>query len=208
MIECINENVLKNYAKRFIKPENYIPIAEKFTDVEQSILWQCMNNKVGENFHTVLNQIVNKHSEMCNETLYRGLSRRETAFLMQSIIDGKNPLNFEKVMSFSSNANIAHEFAGKWIYATHCILKIENPNVKVFDFQRAMKSLLILAPDSEFAHRLESDCARLADIDMVSSESEWMFPMETNYKIISHENTEINGVLYSVFNVTIDLLNG
>lgn len=53
----------------------YKKVCEKFTDFEQSVLWQCMEAKKNEALHRQLNKIVKKHLTKSPYQLYRGISK-------------------------------------------------------------------------------------------------------------------------------------
>ncbi|AKJ73181.1 ADP-rybosylase [Klebsiella phage PKO111] len=180
-------------------------LVSRFDCMEQSILWQCMNNKIGDAFHYKLDKIVRKHMNDNYDKLYRGLSRREAKAFYQSLISG-TPFDFGKVSSFTVDECIAREFAGKWHYATHVIIQL-NECEEAFDFHHNMKALLITAPDSEFM-RPNDDwdniaSRRSADIEMIDKEQERMLPMGTKFKVTGHNKVEKSGLLMDYFSVTI-----
>ena len=181
-------------------------LANRFDCREQSILWQCMNDKIGDEFHKNLDMIVRSHQNTNHDTLYRGLSRRETRAFYDALIKGY-PFDFGKVSSFTADDKIACEFAGKWNYATYVVIELHDCPI-AFDYQHNMKALLITAPDSEFmqpnnvsldniAHR------RGADIEMIDKEQERMLPIGTSFRVTGHNKVEKSGLLMDYFSVTI-----
>lgn len=180
-------------------------LANRFDCKEQSILWQCMNNKIGEEFHKKLDSIVRRHQIDNRDTLYRGLSCREAKAFYDALIKGEK-FDFGKVASFTTDETIAREFAGKWHYSTFVVIEVNNCQ-QSFDYHTNMKSLLITAPDSEFIrpNDLIDNVAqrRSANIEMIDKEQERMLPMGTRFKVVGHNKVEKSGLLMDYFSVTI-----
>lgn len=180
-------------------------LANRFDCKEQSILWQCMNNKIGEEFHKKLDSIVRRHQIDNRDTLYRGLSCREAKAFYDALIKGEK-FDFGKVASFTTDETIAREFAGKWHYSTFVVIEVNNCQ-QSFDYHTNMKSLLITAPDSEFMRPNDviDNIAqrRSADIEMIDKEQERMLPMGTKFKVVGHNKVEKSGLLMDYFSVTI-----
>lgn len=180
-------------------------LANRFDCKEQSILWQCMNNKIGEEFHKKLDSIVRRHQIDNRDTLYRGLSCREAKAFYDALIKGEK-FDFGKVASFTTDETIAREFAGKWHYSTFVVIEVNNCH-QSFDYHTNMKSLLITAPDSEFMRPNDviDNIAqrRSADIEMIDKEQERMLPMGTKFKVVGHNKVEKSGLLMDYFSVTI-----
>ena len=180
-------------------------LANRFDCKEQSILWQCMNNKIGEEFHKKLDSIVRRHQIDNRDTLYRGLSCREAKAFYDALIKGEK-FDFGKVASFTTDETIAREFAGKWHYSTFVVIEVNNCQ-QLFDYHTNMKSLLITAPDSEFMrpNDMIDNIAqrRSADIEMIDKEQERMLPMGTKFKVVGHNKVEKSGLLMDYFSVTI-----
>lgn len=181
-------------------------LANRFDCKEQSILWQCMNDKIGEEFHKKLDSIVRRHQIDNREILYRGLSCREAKAFYDALIKGEK-FDFGKVASFTTDETIAREFAGKWHYSTFVVIEVNNCQ-QSFDYHTNMKSLLITAPDSEFIrpNDLIDNVAqrRSANIEMIDKEREKMLPMGTKFKVVGHNKVEKSGLLMDYFSVTID----
>lgn len=180
-------------------------LANRFDCKEQSILWQCMNNKIGEEFHKKLDSIVRRHQIDNRDILYRGLSCREAKAFYDALIKGEK-FDFGKVASFTTDETIAREFAGKWHYSTFVVIEVNNCQ-QSFDYHTNMKSLLITAPDSEFMrpNDMIDNIAqrRSADIEMIDKEQERMLPMGTKFKVVGHNKVEKSGLLMDYFSVTI-----
>lgn len=167
-------------------------LANRFDCKEQSILWQCMNDKIGEEFHKKLDSIVRRHQIDNREILYRGLSCREAKAFYDALIKGEK-FDFGKVASFTTDETIAREFAGKWHYSTFVVIEVNDCH-QSFDYHTNMKSLLITAPDSEFIrpNDLIDNVAqrRSANIEMIDKEREKMLPMGTKFKVVGHNKVE------------------
>lgn len=180
-------------------------LANRFDCKEQSILWQCMNDKIGEEFHKKLDSIVRRHQIDNREILYRGLSCREAKAFYDALIKGEK-FDFGKVASFTTDETIAREFAGKWHYSTFVVIEVNDCH-QSFDYHTNMKSLLITAPDSEFIrpNDLIDNVAqrRSANIEMIDKERERMLPMGTKFKVVGHNKVEKSGLLMDYFSVTI-----
>lgn len=180
-------------------------LANRFDCKEQSILWQCMNDKIGEEFHKKLDSIVRRHQIDNSDILYRGLSCREAKAFYDALIKGEK-FDFGKVASFTTDETIAREFAGKWHYSTFVVIEVNNCH-QSFDYHTNMKSLLITAPDSEFMrpNDLIDNVAqrRSANIEMIDKEQERMLPMGTKFKVVGHNKVEKSGLLMDYFSVTI-----
>lgn len=180
-------------------------LANRFDCKEQSILWQCMNDKIGEEFHKKLDSIVRRHQIDNREILYRGLSCREAKAFYDALIKGEK-FDFGKVASFTTDETIAREFAGKWHYSTFVVIEVNDCH-QSFDYHTNMKSLLITAPDSEFIrpNDLIDNVAqrRSANIEMIDKEREKMLPMGTKFKVVGHNKVEKSGLLMDYFSVTI-----
>lgn len=180
-------------------------LAERFDCKEQSILWQCMNDKIGDEFHRNLDGIVRSHQNTNHDILYRGLSRRESRNFYDALIKGY-PFEFGKVSSFTVDEKIACEFAGKWHYATHVVVEVKDCSI-AFNYQHNMKALLITAPDSEFMRLNDSvgniTHRRSADIEMIDKEQERMLPIGTKFRVVGHNKVEKSGLLLDYFSVTI-----
>lgn len=200
--ELLDEDTLDMLRFRKLDPEQFQHIADKFSCEEQSILWQCTNDKISSDFHKRLNNIVTKHKEKLPLTLYRGLSRRETKAFMDALCK-RNSFCFNKVSSFSTEDSIAFEFAGKWIYSTNTIIKFDANTIDgCFDYHHAIKSLLVTAPESEFMNKPKN--TRWANIDMVDKESEWMVQMDMNFRVTDYEKVDKNGLPFHIYSVIID----
>lgn len=180
-------------------------LANRFDCKEQSILWQCMNDKIGEEFHKKLDSIVRRHQIDNSDILYRGLSCREAKAFYDALIKGEK-FDFGKVASFTTDETIAREFAGKWHYSTFVVIEVNDCH-QSFDYHTNMKSLLITAPDSEFIrpNDLIDNVAqrRSADIEMIDKEQERMLPMGTKFKVVGHNKVEKSGLLMDYFSVII-----
>lgn len=180
-------------------------LANRFDCKEQSILWQCMNDKIGEEFHKKLDSIVRRHQIDNSDILYRGLSCREAKAFYDALIKGEK-FDFGKVASFTTDETIAREFAGKWHYSTFVVIEVNDCH-QSFDYHTNMKSLLITAPDSEFIrpNDLIDNVAqrRSANIEMIDKEQERMLPMGTKFKVVGHNKVEKSGLLMDYFSVTI-----
>ncbi|AHY24980.1 RNA polymerase ADP-ribosylase [Pectobacterium bacteriophage PM2] len=151
----------------------------KFDDYEMSLLWSCLNDKVGYHpeFHTDLSRIVlNNLSNSVPEILYRGISKRQLS-LVEPLEIGES-FNLGRVTSFSSSLDTARSFSCD-VYKTDFIIEVRNSEY-AYNYKEDMLKILQAAPDSEFSCKGE----RLDKIDMVRDENEFMMPIETEYTIV------------------------
>lgn len=178
---------IQSAAQRVLEEEqrerDYIQakVDEKFSDIEQSILWRCMNDKQNSCLHRDLNPIVRKHmSSTVPVELYRGITNIEAQKVQD--MDVGDTFTLDRVTSFSSDFSVAKQFAGMWHYDSNIILSIRNCTF-AYNYQEDMINMLMGAPDSEFGGNLDEE--RVDRLDMVQGESEFMLPVEARFKIIS-----------------------
>lgn len=154
----------------------------RFSDIEQSVLWSCLNDKIGDDLHSRLNSIVNKNLTMdVSVELYRGLSRREAARWEFSEVG--DIIEFTRVMSFSHDFAIAKQFSGAYTYGTFCMFAIRNCPM-AFNYQEAMHQMVMGAPDSEFVKGYNDQFDRLDKLTMIKDECEWMLPIRTKFRVV------------------------
>lgn len=168
------------------------------SDYEQSLLWQCMNDKSGEIFHKDLSTLIMKRLSHCSVPLYRGLSK--TTFHKFTDLGIGDEYLAKRVYSFSEDMGVAAEFASNWTYGTRTLLKIENVN-KAFWYQDDIINILLAAPESEF---IDEPGKRGDNLDMVYHEAEWMIPIGSRLKIKDIIDRQIGYSEMTIINV--DLL--
>ncbi|AEO97013.1 hypothetical protein CPTAKMNP4_021 [Salmonella phage vB_SenM-AKM_NP4] len=162
-----------------------------FSDFEQSILWQCMNDKIDKTLHVELDKIIRKHiSSDVPVELYRGVSKRTEAWLKNMAVG--RIIADDRVTSFTSDFSTARQFAGGSVYGTHTILSLRNCPF-AFNYQEHALNMLLAAPDTEFMHSIDPDFIfdeRLDKLEMVNGEDEWMFPIGTQFEIVEIEELQ------------------
>ncbi|ARW57991.1 ADP-rybosylase [Serratia phage X20] len=161
-----------------------------FSDYEQSLLWQCMNDKTCSNLHKDLSKVVSRHlSEHVPVELYRGISKT-TLYQIQDLAVGET-FELNRVTSFSSDFATARQFAGTYCYGTRVIFSLRNV-VKAFNYQEHMMNILLAAPESEFMYNesYANNDERGDKLDMVNGEDEWMLPIGTRLRIVNIEDVQ------------------
>lgn len=163
----------------------------KFTDIEQSTLWMCMNDKNTDFIHERLNPIVRKHLTSTVPPLFRGISLLE-ANKIYDLAEGET-FTLNRVTSFSSDFSTAKQFASKWHYNSQIIFRIQNCPY-AFNYQEEMIQILLAAPDEEFMGQMEVKEQREDKLDMVQGECEFMLPKEATFRICSSQAVKDYGV--------------
>lgn len=160
-------------------------IDAEFNDVEQSTIFQCLNDKIHPDFHQRLSSIVRRKLTMDVPTeLYRGVSN--TTLNMLYKLDVGDSFVLDRVTSFTSDFSIARDFSSGSIYGTQVIFSLHNCPI-AFNYKEVILRMLIGMPDSEFTGRNGRD----QQIKMVKREEEWMMPIGTKLMIESiEEKTE------------------
>lgn len=177
-------------------------VDEKFSDWEQSVLWQCMNDKNEDKFHEQLNPIVRKHmSSTVPVELYRGISRLERSKIEDLDVGDEFQLN--RVTSFSSDFSTAKQFAGRWHYDTNIIFSMRNCPW-AYNYYEDIMQIVLGAPSSEFMGKVVAvDEQRLDKIDMIEGEQEFMLPSEARFRIVEIDTyrKDPNEPLYEVYHL-------
>lgn len=165
------------------KEREYIQarVDAKFTCLEQSLIWQCMNDKNTQQHHEMLNPVIRKHMSTSVPDLWRGLTHIELRNIMD--IEPGDTFTLGRITSFSADEAKAREFAGYYTYNTKTMLELRNPGW-AYNYYADMMDMLLGAPDSEFGHE-----EREEKIDMVESEQEFMLPIEARFKLLDIVNT-------------------
>lgn len=168
-------------------------VEEKFTDMEQSTLWLCLNDKNEELIHSRLNPIVRKHmSTTVPSELYRGVTLIE-AQKLYNLAEG-DTFTLGRVTSFSSDFSTAKQFASKWNYDSNLILSIQNCPW-AYNYQEDITNILLGAPDEDQREDM---------LDMVQGECEFMLPKEAAYRILRIEdksNPDTNTTDYTILHL-------
>lgn len=177
-------------------------VEEKFTDMEQSTLWLCLNDKNEELIHSRLNPIVRKHmSTTVPEELYRGVTMIE-AQKLYNLAEG-DTFTLGRVTSFSSDFSTAKQFASKWHYDSNLILGMQNCPW-AYNYQEDITNILLGAPDEEYMGLVSTEDQREDKLDMVQGECEFMLPMEAAYRILRIEdksNPDTNTTDYTILHL-------
>lgn len=161
-------------------------IDSKFTDMEQSTLWLCLNDKNDELIHSRLNPIVRKHmSTAVPAELYRGVTLIE-AQKLYNLAEG-DTFTLDRVTSFSSDFSTAKQFSSKWHYDSNLILSIQNCPW-AYNYQEDITNILLGAPDEEYMGLVSAEDQREDKLDMVQGECEFMLPKEAAYRILRIED--------------------
>lgn len=184
----IEDNKAEEKEREFIQAK----VDAKFTWLEQSLIWQCLNDKDSQSHHEMFNSLIRKHMSTSVPDLWRGVTRIEAHKLMDIAIGEEFSLN--RVTSFSADYEKAREFAGTWVYASNIILELKNPGW-AYNYYADIIDILLGAPDSEFGHE-----EREEKIDMVESEQEFMLPVEARFKLLNiiQENKNPDYNIYQI----------
>lgn len=157
-------------------------IDERFTDEEQSTLWQCMENKP-DCIQETLNKIIRKNlTSVVPDKLYRGISKKTLKYL-ESVGCVGATIEFDRVMSFSKNSNVARNFASYNFYGTKNIFCI-NDAPFAFNYQEEIFKMICAAPPEEFPGAFP-ESTRVANLQLVNDEDEMMFPAGTTLRVDS-----------------------
>ncbi|AIZ01805.1 ADP-ribosylase [Escherichia phage vb_EcoM-VR5] len=160
-------------------------INERFTDEEQSVLWQCMENKP-DSIQETLNKIIRKNlTSVVPDKLYRGISKKTLKYL-ESVGCVGATIEFDRVMSFSKDFKVARNFASYNFYGTKNIFCI-NDAPFAFDYQEAIFKMICAAPPEEF-NGLFPEITRATNLQLVNDEDEMMFPAGTTLRVDSIES--------------------
>ena len=177
-------------------------VDEKFSNLEQSTLWMCMNDKNDDFIHERLNPIVRKHmSSTVPVELYRGISLIE-ANKIYDLAEG-DEFTLDRVTSFSSDFSTARQFAGKWHYNSNIILSMRNCPW-AYNYQEDIINIVLGAPDEEYHGMLTIKEQREDKLDMVQGECEFMLPSEARYRIVHIEDkfqTDPNAMSYTIIHL-------
>lgn len=177
-------------------------VEEKFTDMEQSTLWLCLNDKNEELIHSRLNPIVRKHmSTTVPEELYRGVTMIE-AQKLYNLAEG-DTFTLDRVTSFSSDFYTAKQFASKWHYDSNLILSMHNCPW-AYNYQEDITNILLGAPDEEYMGLVSTEDQREDKLDMVQGECEFMLPKEAAYRILrikDKSNPDTNTTDYTILHL-------
>lgn len=181
------EKIIKAHdeANRIIRENAQTEVDSKFSDYEQSLLWQCMNDKLNEDLHYGLNSLIRKNlTTTVPVELYRGVNKRMKEQLLDAVVGDE--IRFDRVTSFSTDFSIARNFSTAGIYGTRTLFSIRNCPI-AFDYCSTMLKVLAGAPDEEF-HNFKSDSMgkpnRASLTEMISDEKEWMLPPGTVLRIV------------------------
>lgn len=201
--------ILKAHADAVAEEKERLCIQErvdaKFTDMEQSTLWLCLNDKNEELIHSRLNPIVRKHmSTSVPVELYRGVTMIEAQKLYE--LEEGDTFTLGRVTSFSSDFSTAKQFASKWHYDSNLILSMHNCPW-AYNYQEDIVNILLGAPDEEYTGSLSINGQRedkLDKLDMVQGECEFMLPKEAAYRILRIEdksNPDTNTTDYTILHL-------
>ncbi|QIN97692.1 NAD--protein ADP-ribosyltransferase [Serratia phage PhiZZ30] len=161
----------------------YKKVCEKFTDFEQSVLWQCMEAKKNEALHRQLNKIVKKHLTKSPYQLYRGISK-STEELIKDLQVGE-VFSTNRVDSFTTSLLTACSFSYAE-YFTKIILRLKTN--KAFNYSDHISDIILSSPNTEFKYTYEDtdglDSERTDNLMMIVREQEWMIPIG-KYRITS-----------------------
>ncbi|QQG32141.1 ADP ribosylase [Citrobacter phage CkP1] len=175
-----------------LNPSYYEQKISQFSDYEQSTLWRCFNDKADAKLHLDLDPIVRRNiTQDVPVELYRGVSKK-TASWLQGMEVGRIIAD-NRVTSFSTDFSVARQFAGAYCYGTHIILSLRNCPF-AFNFQEHAMNLVLAAPDSEFKKDWVSneEDERMEKLEMINAEDEWMFPIGTQFEIVSIEDYQVD----------------
>jgi hypothetical protein len=200
LYECtVLNDIIANTKHDDFRANIQAEVDERFNDLEQSVLWQCMENKPDE-IQETLNKVIRANlSSALPEKLYRGISQKTLKYLQGIACKGAE-IKFDRVMSFSKDYNVARNFASYNFYGTRHIMCI-NDAPFAFNFQEAIFKLICGAPPEEFPGAFP-DATRKANLNLVNDEDEFMFPAGTTLRVDSIERCKKND-LYTMINVTV-----
>ncbi|QEG12730.1 putative NAD--protein ADP-ribosyltransferase [Klebsiella phage vB_KpnM_Potts1] len=174
-------------------------VEEKFTDIEQSTLWLCLNDKNEELIHSRLNPIVRKHmSTTVPAELYRGVTMIE-AQKLYNLAEG-DTFTLGRVTSFSSDFSTAKQFASNWHYDSNLILSMQNCPW-AYNYQEDITNILLGAPDEEYMGLVSTEDQRKDKLDMVQGECEFMLPKEAAYRILRIEDKSNPGTNMTAYTI-------
>ncbi|QBP35630.1 NAD--protein ADP-ribosyltransferase [Phage NC-G] len=176
-----------------------IEIDEVYSDLEQSTLWQCMENKP-DSIQETLNKIIRKNmTSVVPDKLYRGISKKTMKYLESTMCVGA-VIEFDRVMSFSKDFNVARNFASYNFYGTFNIFCI-NDAPFVYNYQEEIFKMLCAAPPEEFPGAFP-ESTRVANLQLINDEDEMMFPAGTTLRVDSIErNPKWNN--YTIWNLSV-----
>lgn len=189
-----------NAAKcEYFRENTQIEIDDQYSDLEQSTLWQCMENKP-DTIQETLNKIIRKNlTSVVPDKLYRGISKKTLAYL-ESVGCVGATIEFDRIMSFSRDAGVAKNFASHNFYGTKNIFCI-NDAPFAFDYQEAIFKMICAAPPEEF-NGLYPEATRVSNLQLVNDEDEMMFPTGTTLRVDSIEK-HYKWQDYTVWNLSI-----
>ncbi|QWQ55835.1 ADP-ribosylase [Escherichia phage P479] len=169
----------------YFRENTQIEIDEIYSELEQSTLWQCMENKP-DTIQETLNKIIRKNlTSVVPGKLYRGISKKTLAYLETVGCVGAT-IEFDRVMSFSKDFSVARNFASFSFYGTKNIFCI-NDAPFAFDYQEAIFKMICAAPPEEF-NGLYPEITRSSNLQLVNDEDEMMFPAGTTLRVDSIES--------------------
>ncbi|QWY13261.1 NAD--protein ADP-ribosyltransferase [Escherichia phage vB_EcoM-ZQ3] len=177
-----NECEIEEMVRRAQNPEYQdvlqYEIDSQFSDIEQSVLWQCMENKP-DSIQQDLSAIVRRNwTSSVPETMYRGISKKTMATLDDKGIG--SIIKFDRVMSFSPVFGVARNFASYNFYGTFNMFCIKD------------------APSCEFNGAFP-EATRRSNARLISDECEFMLPIGTTLRV----DSIIQDGRYTIWNLSI-----
>lgn len=170
-----------------------------YTDNEQSVLWQCMENKPDLIQEDLTGIIRNNLTKEIPTKLYRGISQKTMEYLESEGCVG-GIINFDRVMSFSRDWQVAINFASYSFYGTRNIFCINNAPY-AYNYQEAIFKMICGAPPEEF-NGAYPEATRKSNLHLVNDEDEFMFPAGTTLRVDLIEKHPLNN-LYTVWHLTV-----
>lgn len=174
---------------------------KKFTDWEESILFQCMNDKICPDHNKALSALIEKNLTQIPYELWRGITNTELDKIADLGIGDTFCLN--RVTSFSESQKTAIDFSSSWSYNSGTMIKIESGYA--YRYWIDMLNILRDTPIEEFIVDTLNDShgtyeERIADaesrkedkIEMIEYETEWMVPDNHRFVIVNIEDVWIN----------------
>ncbi|EMS9118433.1 hypothetical protein WLC71_002304 [Escherichia coli] len=194
-----NECEIEEMVRRAQNPEYQdvlqYEIDSQFSDIEQSILWQCMENKP-DSIQQDLSAIVRRNwSSSVPETMYRGISKKTMATLDDKGVG--SIIKFDRVMSFSPVFGVARNFASYNFYGTFNMFCIKDAPF-AFNFREHMLNMILAAPSCEFNGAFP-EATRRSNARLISDECEFMLPIGTTLRV----DSIIQDGNYTIWNLTI-----
>lgn len=170
-----------------------------YTDNEQSVLWQCMENKPDLIQEDLTRIIRNNLNTAPPAALFRGISKKTMEYLEDFRYVGAT-IEFNRVMSFSRDWQVARNFASYSFYGTRNIFCINNAPY-AYNYQEAIFKMICGAPPEEF-NGAYPEATRKSNLHLVNDEDEFMFPAGTTLRVDLIETHPLN-TLYTVWHLTV-----